>query len=149
MRMLPRRIILQEKMLDRILKSELIEILRHLFKLLLFVELAPDQWNDYHLNELERYCKIGFGIDQDDPLVLFEQVKKLCLVILTIILDMENFLGYPTSQRICDVGITVSWNIFEKQLKKLVQDVRGIVTNVRCNCQPVTTRSAVTNIIIG
>ena len=136
-------------MLDRILKSELLEILFHLFKLLRLVEIAPDQWNDYHLNELERYCKIGFGIDQDDPLVLFEQVKKLCLVILTIILDMENFLGYPTSQRICDVGITVSWNIFEKQLKKLVQDVRSIVANVHRNCQPVTTRSAVTNIIIG
>ena len=136
-------------MLDRIRKSELIEILRHLFQLLHLVELAPNQWNDYHFDELDRYCKIGFGLDRNDPLVLFEQVKKSRLAILNIILDMQTFLGYPTSPMIRNVGITVMWNIFEKLLKKLVQYVRNIVANVRCSCQPVKTGHAVPNIIIG
>ena len=77
-------------MLDRIWKSELIEILRRLFKLLHLVELAPNKWNDYHFDELDRYCKIGFRLDRDDPLVLFEQVKKSRLTSLNIILDMQT-----------------------------------------------------------
>ena len=62
----------KEKIMDIIWKSELISILRVLFKLLQFFQFEGNPDDDQHLDELERYCKIGFGIDQDDPTILFE-----------------------------------------------------------------------------
>ena len=53
-------------------KAELTEILRSLFQLLHLFELAKSHWKDSHMDALNRYCRIGFGIDKDEPLFLYQ-----------------------------------------------------------------------------
>ena len=64
-------------MIEIDIKSELIEILRQLFevtKLLNISKLGRNYSKDSHVDTLNRYCQIGFGIKQDEPIFLHQFV---------------------------------------------------------------------------